>query len=409
MERWRSQSKAKRVEIYNRWSMYSLTVFLPVSMLAMGVQQLIKESAHTAAAVALVATVLLNSALSVPLIRAALAAHSGRRTRPTKLLLVHAAATQLGIWLTLLLGPHHANKPPVGATIVVFQLLVWVVGPTVALRPLLMALWTVPMLLLTLPPLAIACESVAMAVGVVVGSLIGLVFCAASCRCSSWVVKTAWELDRAQEDRARLAVAEERLRFSRDLHDVLGRNLTTMALKAELAVQLARRGRAEAADQMVEVQRIAQESHREVREVVRGYRTADLAAEVAGARSVLRAAGIDCAVDLGPDPATLPPLVQSVLGWVVREAATNVLRHSEATLVSVRLCGDGEHTVLELVNDGLRAEPADHTPGSGLAGLRERLAAHGGELNCERGHDDRFTLRAALPLSRTTARAEELV
>jgi two-component system sensor histidine kinase DesK len=379
-------------------------------MLLLGVQQLHKESAH-AATVALVATVALNSALSVPLVRAALAAHDGRAPRPTRLLLVQAATTQLGVWLTLLLEPHHPGKPPAGATILVFQLLVWVVGPTIALRPRLMALWSVPMLLLTLPPLAIACQSVAMALGVLVGSLLGLVFAAVSCRCSAWVVKVAWELDRAQEDRARLAVAEERLRFSRDLHDVLGRNLTTMALKAELAVQLARRGRTEAADQMVEVQRIAQESHREVREVVRGYRTADLAAEVAGARSVLRAAGIDCAVDLGPDPAELPPLVQSVLGWVVREAATNVLRHSEATLVSVRLHGDGERTVLELVNDGLRAEPVDHAPGSGLDGLRERLAAHGGELSCARDHDDRFTLRAALPVSRTTApdRAEELV
>ena len=85
-----------------------------------------------------------------------------------------------------------------------------------------------------------------------------------------------WEAERAREVETRLAVAEERLRFGRDLHDVLGRNLSVISLKSELAVQLARRGRPEAVEQMIEVQRIAQESQREVRAVVRGYREADL-------------------------------------------------------------------------------------------------------------------------------------
>src|SRR5690606_41188111 len=124
--------------------------------------------------------------------------------------------------------------------------------------------------------------------------------------------------------------------FGRDLHDVLGRNLAVIALKSELAVQLARRGRPEAVEQTIEVQRIAQESQREVREVVRGYCEADLDAELAGARGVLTAAGIDCEVS---NPVTgLPDAVQSALGWVVREATTNVLRHGNAQrrTVSVR-------------------------------------------------------------------------
>jgi two-component system sensor histidine kinase DesK len=396
-DRWRGYSKARRVELYNRCSLYTLTILLPLSMLPKEIELLHRQ----AAVVALVAATLLNAGLSVPLLWAAHAAHRGTGPLPVRLLFTHAATSQLGIWLTALLAPHE-GRPTFGMAFVpIVQLMSWMVGPAIALRPLPMALWSVPMLLLAVPPLAIASHSLATGCWTVLGSLLGLAIGAASCRCSAWMVQVTLDLERAQEDRARLAVAEERLRFSRDLHDVLGRNLTTMALKAELAVQLARRGRPEAADQMVEVQRIAQQSHREVREVVRGYRTADLAAEVAGARSVLRAAGIDCAVDLGPDPAELPPLVQSVLGWVVREAATNVLRHSEAGLVSVRLHGDAERTVLELVNDGVRAEPAGHVPGSGLAGLRERLAAHGGELTGERTGDDRFTLRASLPQSRT--------
>lgn len=118
-------------------------------------------------------------------------------------------------------------------------------------------------------------------------------------RASMWVLAVMWELREARDVQARLAVAEERLRFGRDLHDVLGRNLAVIALKSELAVQLARRARPEAVDQMTEVQRIAQESHREVRDVVRGYREADLRVEVEGARGVLAAAGIACTVEWG--------------------------------------------------------------------------------------------------------------
>ncbi len=151
---------------------------------------------------------------------------------------------------------------------------------------------------------------------------------------SVWLLNAVYELDEARETRARLAVAEEQL-FGRDLHDVMGRNLAVVALKSELAVQLARRGRPEAVEQMVEVQRIARETQREVREVVRGYREADLRTELAGAQGVLTAAGIDCEVS-GPVTG-LPVEIQSALGWVVQEATTNVLRHGDAARCSVSL------------------------------------------------------------------------
>ncbi|MBK3577939.1 sensor histidine kinase, partial [Streptomyces sp. MBT65] len=136
-------------------------------------------------------------------------------------------------------------------------------------------------------PLRVAAPA---ALGTVIAVLFaagGLAFTAAF---SVWLLDAVYELDEARETRARLAVAEERLRFGRDLHDVMGRNLSVIALKSELAVQLARRGRAEAVEQMIEVQRIARESQREVRDVVRGYRKADLRLELAGAQGVLAAA-----------------------------------------------------------------------------------------------------------------------
>ncbi|MFE0176813.1 sensor histidine kinase [Streptomyces sp. NPDC059002] len=226
-----------------------------------------------------------------------------------------------------------------------------------------------------------------------------------SARCGAWTLAVMWESERAREVEARLAVAEERLRFGRDLHDVMGRNLAVIALKSELAVQLARRGRPEAVDQMVEVQRIAQESQREVREVVRGYREIDLGVELIGAQGVLEAAGIGCRVT--GSAAGLPGPVQSALGWVVREAATNVLRHGDAGRCGIALTVTEERTTLVVENDGVPDAPAPGK-GSGLTGLRERLAAVEGTLDCT-SEDGLFRLVVEVPLAPSRHVATESV
>ncbi len=185
----------------------------------------------------------------------------------------------------------------------------------------------------------------------------------------------------------------------------MGRNLAVIALKSELAVQLSRRGRPEAVEQMIEVQRIAQESQREVRDVVRGYREAALEVELAGARGVLSAAGI--AAEVRDETAGLPAEVQSALGWVVREATTNVLRHGDAKRVAVQVLMAEGHVVLTVENDGVAEAagppagaqaPAPATGGSGLAGLRERLSAVGGTLEAGAAGKGLFRLRAEVPL-----------
>ncbi|MFE1249646.1 sensor histidine kinase [Streptomyces sp. NPDC058735] len=226
---------------------------------------------------------------------------------------------------------------------------------------------------------------------------------------SVWLLNAVYELAEARDTRARLAVAEERLRFGRDLHDVMGRNLAVIALKSELAVQLAQRERPEAVTQMVEVQRLAQEAQREVREVVRGYREADLASELAGARGVLAAAGIACTVDAVP-VAGLPAAVRPALGWVVREAATNVLRHGDARRCAVRLRVTEGCVVLSVENDGVTgvadgAQGASAPAGSGLAGLRERLAELDGTLEAGPAGKGMFRLTAEIPLPSVPARS----
>ncbi|MEU5213574.1 histidine kinase [Streptomyces sp. NPDC020742] len=226
-------------------------------------------------------------------------------------------------------------------------------------------------------------------------------------RPTGWLLGVVWKLDTARTTASRLAVAEERLRFGRDLHDVMGRNLAVIALKSELAVQLARRERPEAVEQMVEVQRIAQDSQREVREVVRGYRKADLQAELAGARSILRAAGVDCRIE-GEQDIRLPEEVQSALGWVVREGTTNVLRHAaEVRSCALRTRIDPERSVLIMTmeNDGVSDPPAaagaGGPSGSGLKGLRERLQPLDGTLDSGLVRRDSYRLTVELPIPTT--------
>ncbi|MFT4216592.1 MAG: histidine kinase [Micropruina sp.] len=204
------------------------------------------------------------------------------------------------------------------------------------------------------------------------------------------VLTSTRELERARVDTARLAVTEERLRFSRDLHDVFGRTLSAVALKAELAAEQARRGRPEAIDTMNEVRSIATRALDEVRAVVRGYRESDLNAEVAGARSLLEASGIDVSTVVD-GVAQLSPPVARAFAWVVREGTTNILRHADAdhARVAVTIYRDAARLVLS--ND--RPHPASDRIGSGLAGLTERLAEIGGTLSIHRD-DDSFTLTA---------------
>lgn len=215
-------------------------------------------------------------------------------------------------------------------------------------------------------------------------------------RMTCWMLLLVWQLDAARTAQAQLAVAEERLRFSRDLHDVVGRTLSVVAVKSELAAELARRGLDGAAEQMLEVRQIAQDSLREVRTLAVGYRTADLDAELAGARSLLRSAGIDARTTV---LAELPgPAEREVLAWVVRETTTNVVRHSDARRCTLDLMqGDDDTTVLLVVtNDGIAPDASAPVSGTGLTGLRERLSAVGGRLDV-RVEGGTFVVSATVP------------
>jgi two-component system sensor histidine kinase DesK len=207
------------------------------------------------------------------------------------------------------------------------------------------------------------------------------------------------ELQEARDELARNAVAEERMRFARDLHDLLGHSLSLIALKSELARRLAAVDPPRAAAEMADVEEAARRALAEVRDAVSGYRQVNCAQALAEARAALTGAGI--AVRLPDVVPVLPGGVDVALGWVVREATTNVLRHSGARRVTLDLTEDGVQAVLTVTDDGAGAGTRVTVlggSGTGLAGLRERVAALGGELAAGPQVGGGYRVRASVPL-----------
>jgi two-component system, NarL family, sensor histidine kinase DesK len=209
-----------------------------------------------------------------------------------------------------------------------------------------------------------------------------------------FLLETNVQLRQAREEVGRLAVAEERLRFARDLHDLLGHSLSVIVLKAELAGRLGAADPERAAREIGDVERVAREALREVREAVAGYRQLGLSPELESARATLDAAGIEAR--LHALAGGLPAPVDSTLAWALREGVTNVIRHSRATHAEVRVVRSDDHVELELLDDGVGCDGCDD--GNGLRGLRERVAARDGALTAGPRPGGGFRLAVSLPL-----------
>jgi two-component system sensor histidine kinase DesK len=206
------------------------------------------------------------------------------------------------------------------------------------------------------------------------------------------------DIHQARQDLAYLAVTEERLRVARDLHDLLGHTLSLIVLKSELARRLAEQEPRRAAYEIAEVEQVARQALREVREAVAGYRQPRLASELEHARQLLDAAGIACTIE--HTAGHLPPALDAILGWAVREGVTNVIRHSRARQCHIRVADDAGAIQVEIWNDApdLPVEPSQM--GNGLAGLRERVSTVGGQVEARPlKQPDGFCLSVVLPLS----------
>ncbi|MBY8874314.1 histidine kinase [Micromonospora sp. PLK6-60] len=214
-------------------------------------------------------------------------------------------------------------------------------------------------------------------------------------RAQVWFWDLLVEARQGEQARARLAAAEERLRFARDVHDLLGHDLTVIALKAELAARLAPVDAARAGREADEVRRLAGTALHRVREAVHDYRAVDLTEQLTAVGEVLRSCGVRCTVR-SPD-GELPARAAADLAAVLREAGTNVLRHSRAGWCRIDVEREDDMITMTVRNDGAAAgAPDEHS--HGLRGLAERLAAGGGGLAAGRDGDE-FVLRARVPVT----------
>ncbi len=215
------------------------------------------------------------------------------------------------------------------------------------------------------------------------------------------------ELAQARGTVAKLAANEERLRLARDMHDLTGQSLSMITLKSELAAKRLARLPASAERDAVltelgDIGRVSRQTLHDIREAVSGYRRPTLAIEVITARNALEAAGIglDDDAELTLRSGTLDPDAEAVLAWCLREAVTNVIRHSRARHCRIRLTDRLGELSLEVTDDGrgLADQDPKNPRGSGLRGMSERLSAVGGRLALGWAEPDRgLRLTATVP------------
>lgn len=224
-------------------------------------------------------------------------------------------------------------------------------------------------------------------------------------------VVTTRELRAAREELTRLAVTTERLRIARDLHDLLGHNLSLIALKSELAGRLVTLAPERAAAEIGDVEQVARTTLQEVREAVAAYRQPTITSELHAAKELLAAAAIDFDYQ-GDEEAIsgLSPAIEAILAWAIREGVTNVIRHSHARHCIIRMTHTTQEAGVEIIDDGAttavpfltqeaKASTTVGSGGSGLRGLAERVVALGGR--CEAGllPSGGFRLAVVVPLA----------
>jgi two-component system sensor histidine kinase DesK len=211
---------------------------------------------------------------------------------------------------------------------------------------------------------------------------------------TSYAHRHQMQLRRSQQEILRLATLAERERIGRDLHDLLGHTLSVVALKSELARKLIDRDIDAARAEIAEVERVARDSLAQVRNAVSGIRSTALSSELLAATALLEAQGLK--VKCETENVKLPHDRETALALSLREAATNIQRHSGARGVTIRVRNEARAVVVEVADDGRGGRIV---PGNGLNGMRERLGSVGGSLSLAPGENGGTLLRASVPVA----------
>ncbi len=210
------------------------------------------------------------------------------------------------------------------------------------------------------------------------------------------------KLRKAMEENVTLAAVAERERIARDLHDVLGHTLSVIVLKSELAARLVPIDPTRAVAEMADVERTSRAALAEIREAIGGYRSRGLAAEIDAARSTLEAAGVALLADGKPAGEAFTPQEETALALALREAVTNIVRHSRATTCRLRFISEAGHRSLVVEDNGQHTAIRE---GNGLRGMRERIESLGGQFSLELGVAQNHGTRLIIELPRREATA----
>lgn len=375
---------AHRFELYVKWSLY-LILSVPLVNTAVFVSILRPITWHTVLAAL---AVLISTAICIGYSRRASATDPAPRpaAREVSVVLGAGILSAAANWWWL---AHTASWVEQTRTTLALQIST---GPMFAIAVLGMALSARGATLAAVALLALLVPGWILLDAPILVVLFCVAFLSSTIWLTLWMLRVQRELQQAHTRDAQLGLAEERLRISRDLHDVFGRTLATISVKSELASELARRGRQdEAAAEMAQIRSISDDAGREVRRVVRGEIATSFGAELDGARALLTSAGITCSILVdgqtlhdGTALAGREDLKQSgPLGWVVRESVTNILRHSNATEATITVTNDDDCTTLTVANNGA-GEASGHI-GTGISSLRSRMAENQGSLEIHHG------------------------
>lgn len=237
-----------------------------------------------------------------------------------------------------------------------------------------------------------------------VNDIISAVFYALVVYLLTWLARLVTELHQARTELARRAVAEQRLAFARDLHDLLGLSLSAIALKGELVLRLLRKSLRRAQEELAEITAVAQRTLSDVRSVARGYRELSLEKESRTAVSLLSASNVAVRVDF--EQVELPVKVRTLLAKVLREGVTNVLRYTGVEHCEITVCKSEGRVSLEILHDGTAHEDVPEETAESLRSVTEEVTGLGGELTAGEEPGGKWRLRAELPVPEGTETAE---
>ena len=371
---WRRMSALERYSLYNRWSLHAMLILVNLAYLLVmisagrGQEDLAPLVIVTAALlVALLITAVLALELH-PDLNARPRADHRRWLRACSVL----ALVVCGTWLLLHGAVIAELLPPLdarGSDIVLIGIYAPITVVSLVHIPRMRHRW-VAVAALTLAAAIVTCPLHVTPVQTVCILLMPPIMTSATTG-SMWAVRILREAERSKGLAAELSATEERLRIAQELHDTMGQDLAAMSLKTELALALVKRGDHRAEPELEALQSLMQRSTARMREVVHGYRSIGLGSEIAGARTLLPAAGVALEVEGRADQ--VPRAQQQTAAWFVRETITNVLRHSSATRVTITLSASG----ISVHNDGITGAMG---PLNGLEALRRRAGVLGARI-----------------------------